>query len=130
MKAIILILIIGGLSLKASGQANLTIENDSDRKMFVKLMEGKGKKSTLYSMVVINANETQIVNFTKTGNYFTKMMAELEGRETVYQKGKQLKIINDAKGYSVMKLVFSIKESKMPLVSGGERISREEYELN
>ena len=130
MRSLLFLLILTGLSLKANCQANLTIENDSDRKMFVKLMEGKGKKSTLYSMVVINAHETQIVNFSKTGFYYTKMMAELEGRETVYQKGKPMKIISDSKGYTKAKLVFTIKESKIPMASGGEKITREEYELN
>ena len=81
MRSLLFLLIFTGLSLKANCQANLTIENDSDRKMFVKLMEGKGKKSTLYSMVVINAHETQIVNFSKTGFYFTKI---LQGYDFVF----------------------------------------------
>lgn len=130
MKSLLFFLLLSTLSITVNAQANLTIENDSDRKMFVKLMEGKGKKATLYSMVVINAHESQIVNFSKTGHYFTKMMAELEGRETMYQKGSPLKIVNDAKGFSVLKLKFTIKESKIPMSSGGEKITREEYELN
>jgi len=118
------------LSLSAFGQANLTIQNNSIRSMTVKIMKGSNNKGTLHQIVSIGAHCSATVNFSNTGYYFTKTKAVLVGKIAIYQKGKPFHVVNDDTGYSVLKLTFTIKESTVPQVSGGELISKSEFDLN
>lgn len=111
-----------------SQQASLTIENRSIRSMTVKIMKGYKGKGSLYNLVKIEANRNETVYFSETGYYFTKTKAVLSGKNPVYQKGQPFKVVNDDTGYSVMTLTFTIKESTVPQVTGGEEISKSEYE--
>ena len=122
-----LLLIIGTVQLSA--QAKLTIQNNSIRSMTVKVMKGSGK-GTLYQTVAINPNASETVYFSESGDYFTKTKAVLNGKNPVFQKGQPFGVTNDHTGYSVMTLVFSIKESSTPQVMGGREISKTEFDQN
>jgi len=111
-------------------QASLTIENRSIRSMTVKVMSGYSGKGSIHSTVTISPNSKETVYFSETGYYFTKTKAVLNGRNPVYQKGKAFKVVNDDTGYSVMTLTFSIKESAVPQVTGGQQISKSEFDQN
>ncbi len=122
------ILLLISLSIFAQ-QANLTIENNSIRSMTVKIMQGSGKGS-LFNTVIIGANGKKTVYFSETGYYFTKTKAVLRDRDPIYQKGKPFKVVNDETGYSEMTLTFTIKESAVPQVTGGQQITKTEFDQN
>lgn len=117
-------------SFTVQAQAKLTIENNSMRTMTVKVMRGSNGKGTLHKTITIGKYGTGTVYFSETGYYFTKTKAVISGRDPVFQKGKPFKVVNDDTGYSVMTLTFSITESSVPQVTGGQHISRQEYEQN
>lgn len=98
--------------------------------MTVKVMSGSTGKGTLHKTVSIGKHSSGTVYFSETGYYFTKTKAVLSGRDPVYQKGKPFKVVNDDTGYSVMTLTFSITESTVPQVTGGQQISRQEFDQN
>jgi hypothetical protein len=122
-----------GLVLVANtvhAQARLIIENQSQRQMTVKVMATSANGDTLYTTASITAFGSQMVYFSQTGNYFTKTMAVLSGRDPVYQKGQLFRVYNGSDGYSVITLKFSIVESAVPRVTGGEQISKQEFDRN
>ncbi len=116
-------------SLQLQAQARLTVENNSQRSMSVKVMKGSGK-GTLHKTVTISSYSSETIYFSESGQYFTKTKAVLKGKEPVYQKGKLFQVTNDDSGYSVMTLTFSIKESTVPQISGGKNISKSEFDQN
>ncbi len=118
------------ISNKIIGQAKLTIKNNSERSLTVKVMSANGTKGILFETVTIEKSGTETINFSETGKYFTKSKALLQGKEPVYRKGKMFKVTNDETGYSVMTLTFTIVESKMPVATGGVSISKKEFEEN
>lgn len=116
-------------SFVVNAQARLTIENNSQRSMKVKVMKGSGK-GTLHETITISSYGSGIIYFSESGYYFTKTKAVLNGKEPIYQKGQPFQVTNDNTGYSVMTLTFSIKESTVPQVMGGKQISRAEFDQN
>lgn len=112
----------------ANAQARLTIENNSQRTMTVKVMKGYSGKGTLHKTVTISSYDSKTIYFYESGYYFTKTKAVLNGKEPIYQKGQPFQVTNDETGYSVMTLTFTIKESAVPQVTGGKRISKAEFD--
>jgi len=98
--------------------------------MTVKVMKGNGETGSLHRTVHIGARRNETISFSVSGYYFTKSKAELDNKEPIYQKGKAFKVINDNTGYSVLTLTFSITESATPEVTGGKRISKNEFDQN
>lgn len=82
-------------SLFVSAQARLTIENNSQRNMTVKVMKGTGK-GTLHETVSIMPWSGQTVYFSDSGTYFTKTKAVSEGRNSVFRKGSPYSVTNNA----------------------------------
>lgn len=117
------------VSANLSAQAQLTIENKSQRQMTVKVMKGVSKGS-LHQMVQILPYSNETIYFSESGQYFCKTKAVLRDKKPVYQKGQPFKVINDHTGYSVMTLTFSIKESNIPQITGGKTISKSEFDQN
>lgn len=111
------------------GQANLTIENNSQRVMTVKIMKGTYAPE-LYKTVTISAHRSVKINFNETDYYFTKSKAVLEGKDPVYMKGDPFEVINDNRGYSELTITYSITESTIPMSSGGKKISKAEFDKN
>jgi hypothetical protein len=130
VKTVFISAIIMLTSLTVNAQARLTIENNSKRTMTVKIMKSSNGRSSLHQTVVISAHSNSTVNFSNTGYYFTKTKAVLGNKEPVYQKGKPFHVVNDETGYSVMTLTFSITESSVPQVTGGQQISKKEFDEN
>ncbi|QNA44303.1 hypothetical protein [Lacibacter sediminis] len=118
------------VSFKAVSQARLTINNNSMRSMTLKVMKGGGEKGVLHQTVTISAYGNETIYFSDGGYYFTKTKAVLKGKDPVYQKGQPFKVTNDDTGYSVLTLTFTIKESSVPQVTGGKKISKEEFDKN
>lgn len=116
-------------SFQLQAQAKLTVENNSQRSMAVKVMKGSGK-GTLHETVTISSYGSETIYFSESGQYFTKTKAVLKGKEPVYQKGKPFQVTNDERGYSVLTLTFSIKESSVPQLAGGKQISKSEFDQN
>jgi hypothetical protein len=110
-------------------QATLKVENNSGRSMMLKVMEVDGGDGTLYQEIYIAPYGSKTVEFSYSGRFFTKTKATLAGKEPVYEKGKTFEVVNDSRGYSVMTLTFSIKESSVPVTSG-KKISKGEFEKN
>lgn len=117
------------VSIQLNAQARLTVENNSQRSMTVKVMRGSGK-GVLHKTVTISTYGSSTIYFSESGQYFTKTKAVLNGKEPVYQKGQPFRVTNDETGYSVMTLTFSIKESSVPQVLGGKQISKSEFDQN
>jgi hypothetical protein len=109
-------------------QAELTIENNSMRLMTVKVMRAYGNSSSLFKQVEIAPNSSRTIYFSSGGTYFTKTKASLSGKDPIYQKGQKFQVTNDRTGYSVLTLTFSIRESQVPQVSGGSKISKSEFD--
>lgn len=117
-------------SFAVNAQARLTIVNNSQRTMTVKVMKGYEGDGSLYETVTISSYSSSTIYFSESGYYFTKTKAVLNGKEPVYQKGQPFQVTNDRTGYSVMTLTFSIKESAVPQVTGGKKISKAEFDKN
>jgi len=117
-------------SFAVNAQARLTIENNSQRTMTVKVMKDYGGYGSLHETVTIPSYNSSTIYFSESGYYFTKTKAVLNGKEPVYQKGQPFQVTNDRTGYSVMTLTFSIKESAVPQVIGGKQISKAEFDKN
>lgn len=128
-KSFISFLLLLFASLQLQAQARLTVENNSQRSMTVKVMKGSGK-GTLYKTVTISSYSSETIYFSESGQYFTKTKAVLKGRNPVYQKGQPFRVTNDETGYSVMTLTFSITESAIPHLTGGKQISKSEFDQN
>ena len=130
IKAILVSTIVVLTFGSANAQARLTIENNSQRTMTVKVMKGYSGKGTLHETVTISSYDSRTIYFSESGYYFTKTKAVLNGKEPVYQKGQPFQVTNDRTGYSVMTLTFTIKESAVPQVTGGKQISKAEFDQN
>jgi hypothetical protein len=130
MKAILLFLLVILACVNSFAQARLTIVNNSQRSMTVKVMKGYSGKGILYETTTISSFGRETIYFSESGYYFTKTKAVLAGKEPVYQKGQPFEVTNDKTGYSVYTLTFSIKESNVPQVTGGQKISKAEFEQN
>ncbi len=130
MKKLLLstILLLSVIAVKA--QASLTIENNSQRTLTVKVMQRFEGKVSLYETVTIGAFGNQTTYFSESGSFFTKSKAVMNGKNPVYRKGKPFRVTNDAEGYSVMTITFSITESSIPQATGGISISKSEFDQN
>jgi len=118
------------VSFACNAQARLTIENNSMRSMTVKVMKGYSGKGALHETVTIGAYGSETVYFSQSAYYFTKTKAVLKGKDPIYRKGQSFQVTNDATGYSVYTLTFSIKESSIPQATGGKSISKTEFDQN
>ncbi len=96
--------------------------------MAVKVMKGRNGKGRLFQKVNIGPYGNETVYFYESGNYFTKTKATVSGKDPVFRRGKSFYVTNDETGYSVMTLTFSIKESSVPQATGGQAISKQEFE--
>jgi hypothetical protein len=112
----------------AHAQARLVIQNQSQRQMTVKVMWTSGSGDSLHGTTSVAPFGTQTVYFSETGTYFLKTMAMLSGRDPVYQKGQPFRVHNGRDGFSVITMTYSITESAVPQVLGGEEISRQEFD--
>lgn len=117
-------------SIAPHNNASLTIKNDSQRVMTLKVMKGNHSNNELHESLQINAFDEATVYFSQSGNYFIKTKAVLRGKEPIYQRGQIFNITNDHTGYSVMTITFSISESATPQVTGGKQISKTEFDKN
>ena len=117
-------------SLAMNAQARLTIENNSQRSLTIKVMECYGGKGKIHKTAVISANGSETIYFSESGYYFTKTKAILKGKEPVYQKGQPFQVTNNSSGYSVLNLTFTIRETTVPQVLGGKQISKSEFDQN
>ncbi|MBK9045651.1 MAG: hypothetical protein IPL74_02740 [Bacteroidetes bacterium] len=125
---VIIILLLQSTNVDA--QARLTIENQSMRTMTVKVMKGYGDGGSLHKTVNISAYGSETIYFSESGYYYTKTKAVYVGKEPVYQKGEAFQVTNDRTGYSIMTLTFSITETATPQITGGEEISKQEFDKN
>jgi hypothetical protein len=108
----------------AQAQARLTVVNQSERQTIVKVVQSSGKDDTLHGAMSITPMGSQTMLFGETGDYFTKTMAVLDGRDPIYQEGQPFRVYVGTDGYSVIALTFVITESAVPQVTGGSRFLR------
>ena len=125
-KIVYSIMILFALS-NMNAQARLTIENNSQRQMKVKIMK-KGSVSSLFEVIDISSYKSYTVYFHESGTYFTKTKATIKGKDPICKKSQNFKVVNDETSYSILTLTFTIKESKTPISSGGQTISNMEFE--
>lgn len=81
------------------GQATLTIENNSQRTMIVKVVSVNSYGESTHEKVTISSKSNKVIGFTQSGRFYLKTKAEISGREPIYQKGNHLT-------WSMMKLVI------------------------
>jgi hypothetical protein len=120
-----------GLVLVASvahAQARLTVVNQSQRQMTVKVMKISINGESLLGITTVASLGMQTIYFSESGDYFLKTMAVLSGRDPVFQKGMPFRVYNGRDGYSVMTVTLSITESAVPQVLGGKEISKQEFD--
>jgi hypothetical protein len=127
MKKIVYSIMIFFAFSNLNAQARLTIENNSQRQMKVKIMK-KGSVSSLFEVIEISSYKSHTVYFHESGTYFTKTKATIKGKDPICKKSQNFKVVNDETGYSILTLTFTIKESKTPISSGGQTISNSEFE--
>jgi hypothetical protein len=127
MKKAIFTILILFVYFNLDAQARLTIENNSQRQMKVKIMK-KGSVSSLYEVIEISSFKNYTVYFHESGTYFTKTRATYKGKDPICKKSQSFNVVNDETGYSILTLSFTIKESKNPISSGGQSISNIEFE--
>ena len=123
------------LSLKMpDNRAELQLINKSKRFMFAKVIKIEGRKTTsLYAEAGLAPKTDHIFYFSETGRYFVKTMAVLkpgngEPNDTLYSKSQPFQVIADSRrGYSRMKMKYTVKENKKSVPTGSIPISKGEY---
>ena len=114
-------------------KAELLLINKSKRYMYVKIIKGAGRKTSLHAEATLPPKTKHIFSFTETGKYFVKTMAVLKpgngnSNDTIYSKSKPFQVVADPRrGYSRLKMKYTVKESKRSRPSGSIPISRSEY---
>lgn len=105
--------------------AELKIENKSERKMEIKVIElNKNNKLT---QVTISARNNVTIPIHETGKYYLKVKAIYPNREPIYSKGNPFEVYVGYDGYSVLTISYSVNESSLDPLSG-KTISKEEFE--
>ena len=117
-------------SLISSAQGRLILKNTSERELTVKVMKGSGGRGVFTDSVVVESNGTDTVFITKPGAYFLKTKATMEGKDTIFQKGRAFQMYIGVRGASEITMTFTIKEDKSQNASEGVLINRKEYEQN
>lgn len=125
MKAIA-ILIISLISINFNvSNAELHIENNSNREMTVKVMNlYGGKYSTFYIAPWSSATEY----FSRTGNFYLKTKATLKDRDPVCEKGEPFEVYVGTDGVSILTITYSITESENFNPLNGDSITLSEFE--
>lgn len=109
-------------------QAELHINNNSDRKIEIKIMRsGADGSASLHSRLIINAQGSDIKYFPTTRYFFLKIKASRYSRPTVYTEGDPFKDYVGNDGFDVLTFSYSIEESNLDPLSG-ETISQAEFE--
>ena len=116
------------VSASAQAQARLTIVNQSQRDLTVKVMKMDDTEDTLHGRMTVPPMSSRTTSFSATGTYFTKTMAIIAGRDPIYQKGQPFRVYVGSGGYSILTLTFTIIESAVPQLTDGRPISRDEFE--
>ncbi len=109
-------------------QAELHINNQSDRSMEIKIMrDGTNGSGSIYSRMTIYPNSEGVKYFPTTGYYFLKVKASRSGRPDVFTKGDSFRVYVGSDGYDVLTITYSIEESTLNPLSG-ETISKTEFD--
>ncbi len=125
---LILLLLLIECSVTYGQQAELHINNNSDRALDIKIMRnGYNGQGSLHSRMSINPNSYSVKYFSSTGNYFLKVKATRYGRPPAYSQGNPFRVYVGEDGYSVLTISYSIYESTLDPLSG-ETISQAEFE--
>ena len=93
-------------------------------------MKGSGGKGVFTDSIVIASNSTDTILISKPGAYFLKTKAIMEGKDTIFQKGRAFQMYIGVRGASEITMTFTIKEDKSRDASEGVLINRREYEQN
>jgi len=109
-------------------QAELHINNRSDRSMEIKIMRSEGNgRGSIHSRMTIYPNSNGVKYFSTTGFYFLKIRASRSGRPDVFSKGDPFRVYVGSDGYDVLTITYSIEESSLDTVSG-ETITKSEFD--
>jgi hypothetical protein len=112
----------------AQAQARLTIVNQSQRLMSVKVMQARGVEDILNRTVVVGPMESRTIYFTESGEYFTKTKATRVGTEPIFRRGQPFVVHTGPGGFTVLTLTYTIAESTIPIATGGTPISQDEFD--
>ncbi len=123
-------------SMHVFSQANLTIQNRSNRYVTVKIMKDLDKKSTLYKTGSVAPKDTLVIFLEEIGIYFTKSSAVLVSEDkavandTIFSKDEPFEIMvwKKGKGNHII-MEFKVEETKQP-DKIHVPITREEYETD
>jgi hypothetical protein len=113
--------------LKSQAQAQLTVDNHSNRTLQIKVMrQGGGYHSSISVRPYAAASTT----FSETGSYYLKTKAVAQYKDPIYKKGKAFRVYNGTDGYSVLTLTIQIEESTSFNPTEGASISKSEFDRN
>lgn len=107
-----------------SAQARLEVVNNSERSLFVKIME---KGGGLFAKMSVAPYSSETQYFDETGYYYLKTKGSKKGLRPVFKKGNAFKVHNGTDGYSVLTITYSISGG---VSSDGREISEDEFNRN
>jgi hypothetical protein len=111
--------------------AELRLENESQRKLTVKVMKKiPNDGSKRYTIDSVMAKSSKTIYIHETGDYYLKTKAELSGKETLYKRGNPFEVYVGDDGYTVMTVTFNINEDSLPDPLSGEMITQSDYEAD
>jgi hypothetical protein len=113
--------------LKSYAQARLTVQNQSNRTLYIKVMELGGG---YHSSISVRPYSEETTTFSETGYYFLKTKAVNNNKAPIYKKGESFRVYNGTDGYSVLTLSIQIQESTSFNPSEGATISKSEFDRN
>ena len=112
------------LCSKISAQARLEVKNNSERNLYVKIMQ---KGGGLFATMTVSPYSSDTQYFEETGYYYLKTKGTKRGLRAVHKKGNAFKVYNGTDGYSVMTVTYSISGG---VSADGREISEEEFNRN
>ena len=105
-------------------QARLEVVNNSERSLYVKIME---KGGGLFAKMTVAPYSSETQYFEETGYYYLKTKGSKKGLRAVFKKGNAFKVHNGTDGYSVLTITYSISGG---VSSDGREISEDEFNRN
>ena len=112
------------LCSSAFAQARLEVRNNSERNLYVKIMQ---KGGGIFETMTVPAYSSETQYFQETGYYYLKTKGSKKGLRPVYKKGNAFKVYNGSDGYSVLTVTYSISGG---VSADGREISEDEFNRN
>jgi len=115
-------ILVPSISFAEVVPAQVSVINDSDFTLTVKVMTVAGKK---YSQIIVPAQQTKTAYIYVSGTYYLKTKASAYNKDDLYSKGNFFKVVSSEEGYSMIKVTYKISGGTY---SSGKSISKSEFD--